>query len=132
MNDGTDIKAEVKRRLDGMESVLTEEMRQEVVDEAREIFIRCEGLVSELDERVGRQGVIIQGAKHRAQESEASEASTIVLERPPTKPGMMERLGLQPLPGQHWTEMPGYAGLALAISCVGWYAMYHAGTWNSV
>ncbi|KAF2670226.1 heme oxygenase-like protein [Microthyrium microscopicum] len=132
MNDGVDIKAEFKRRLDSFESVLTEEMRQDVIEEAKEIFIRCEGLVGELDEAVGRQGVVIQSVKSQSRANDELGQSTAVIERQAAKPGLLDRLGLRPSPGQNWTEMPGYAGLALAISCAGWYAMYHAGTWNDV
>jgi heme oxygenase len=123
LEDGLDIKAEFKRRLDGIERLLTEDMRREVVEEAREVFVRCESLVGELDELVGRQGEVVEGLKSR-QMKESQEHKTVVLHAR-KKGGFM---GLWPR--RPWID-GGFIGLALAVSSVSWYAMYHAGLWDA-
>jgi hypothetical protein len=117
MCDGVDIKAEFKARLEGVEGLLSEEQRAEVVAEAREVFVRCEALVAELDEVVGRQGRIVDGERRHRKRVGA---------------GIKEK-------GRGWAEkalemgrkidIPGYAACALVISSVSWYMMYHSGSW---
>ncbi|KAF2432775.1 heme oxygenase-like protein [Tothia fuscella] len=102
--DGEDIKADFKQRLQEGEAVLTAEQRADVVAEAQEIFNRCDSLVRELDSM-------------RAKVDSLPGSSLAVG-------------GKQKLKEDYWLGMPGYAGLALVFSCVSWYAMYHAGTWN--
>ncbi|KAF2203269.1 heme oxygenase-like protein [Delitschia confertaspora ATCC 74209] len=52
-DDGEDIKAEFKRRLEAAETLFTPEERQDAIDEARNIFKYSVELVQELDERLG-------------------------------------------------------------------------------
>lgn len=49
-NDGEEIKVEFKSRLADVEGLLTNEQREDIVDEACMIFDHCELLVKELDE----------------------------------------------------------------------------------
>jgi hypothetical protein len=103
--DGEDIKATFKQRLQDGESILTPEQRAEIVTEAQEIFTRCNSLVRELDvlhpEPVRKvRGETAAGKKKRNDSS-------------------------------YWLGLPGYAGLALVVSGVSWYGMYYAGTWST-
>jgi hypothetical protein len=126
LDDGLDIKAEFKRRLDGMEGLLTEGMRKDVVSEAREIFVRCEGLVGELDESVGRNGHVVQGAKSREMAEYEDDEKTVVLD-------VKDRGHFASWwPRRPWVDASAAIGLALAISSVSWYAMYQAGIWDSI
>lgn len=106
--DGEDIKAEFKLRLQEGEEVLTSSQRSEIVAEAREIFTRCDALVRELD------------AMHAGPDAAAGI-------RPDTQSATGKSRSQEDV---YLYGMPGYAGLALVVSCVSWYAMYHAGTWS--
>jgi heme oxygenase len=126
LTDGMDIKTEFKKRLESAEQLLTAEMKNEIVDEAREIFIRCEGLVGELDERVGRKGELVNGGVR---------IGAIVIPQPtanagPEK-GWLERTWKSGVAMTNRYDVPSYAAWALVISSVSWYAMYHAGTWSA-
>lgn len=127
LNDGLDIKAEFKRRLEGAESLLTPQMRTEIVDEARNIFVRCEGLVGELDEFVGRQGKLVNGGE-RYGSTDGTKPSRI---QHVQKKGWFERTWKSNLNFGNRYDVPSYAALALVISSVSWYAMYHSGTWSA-
>jgi heme oxygenase len=103
--DGEDIKATFKQRLQDGESILTSEQRADIVAESQEIFTRCDALVRELD------------VMH------PEPVQRIRTEPAITKKKINEY--------SHWFAASGYAGLALVISGVSWYAMYHAGTWSA-
>jgi heme oxygenase len=102
--DGEDIKATFKQRLQDGEDILTPEQRADIVAEAQEIFTRCDALVRELDamhpEPIRKPGHEIAAGRSKSNLDDS------------------------------WLGMQGYAGLALVVSCVSWYAMYHAGTWS--
>jgi heme oxygenase len=104
--DGEDIKSEFKRRLQDGEHILTPAQRDEIVKESRDIFDRFQDMVADLDAALGETSHAVPpqraSAKAKALEDKASK---------------------------YLFNMPGYAGLALVVSCVSWYAMYHAGTW---
>jgi Heme oxygenase len=114
--DGLDIKAEFKSRLDALESLLTDEQRQDVVEEAREIFERFEGLVSDLDERVGRQGRLLQV------KSGDVPTTDIITEKSTPLQRRVDPAGLKSVM-KGWQDVSAYAGWALIAGCVGWYAM---------
>lgn len=57
-DDGEDLKADFKARLADTEVLLTEQERQEVVDEAQELFGHCIQLVGELDRKLARRAVM--------------------------------------------------------------------------
>jgi heme oxygenase len=125
LNDGLDIKAEFKRRLEGAESLLTPQMKAEIVAEARDIFLRCEGLVGELDEFVGRQGNIVNGGKRSGATYKPKSSR---MQKTQSK-GWLGRAWKAGTTYGHRYDVHGYAALALVISSVSWYAMYHNGTW---
>jgi heme oxygenase len=132
LSDGLDIKADFKKQLDAVEGLLTAEMRSDIIAEAREIFIRCEGLVGELDERVGRQGLVVMGIKSRDRKELETENDDV--RRSTTKLLPHANGGWWKLPEwgtPDWAEAPGYAGWALIFSCVSWYAMYQAGAFGA-
>jgi hypothetical protein len=111
--DGEDIKTEFKRRLQDGEHMLTAAQRGEIVTEAQGIFDRCEALVQELDALAlvsgvggGEKGRVLRGARGERSAGRGAGRGA-----------------------GYWYNMPGYAGLALVLSCVSWYAVYHAGTW---
>jgi heme oxygenase len=103
--DGEDIKAKFKQRLQDGESILTTEQRADIVAESQEIFTRCDALVRELDVMHPEPTPLI--------------ANELIVEKKKTNANA------------HWFGAPGYAGLALVISGVSWYAMYHSGTWSA-
>jgi heme oxygenase len=106
LSDGLDIKNEFKKRLEHVEKLLSPSMREDVIAEARDIFIRCEDLVGELDQSVGRQGNLIRRVARTVQPSRLpARLPTVVA---------------------NWYEISSFAGLALLVSCASWYAMYHA------
>lgn len=109
--DGEEIKAEFKRRLNEGEHILTPAQRDDVMLESQDIFIRFKAMVDDLDA--------------------ASQAavSTVPTETPPTTATAKVK-ALEKKATEYLFDMPGYAGLALIISGVSWYAMYHAGTWS--
>jgi hypothetical protein len=131
LSDGLDIKNEFKRRLERIERLLTPEMRADVVAEAKIVFVHCEAVVSELDEHVGRQGKLIRNKVRKAGLDSAAPGT----QRRPVGDrgrGLASRArGLKQRYEQNWWDVPGYAGLALVLSCVSYYAMYHAGVWSS-
>ncbi|EON63949.1 hypothetical protein W97_03178 [Coniosporium apollinis CBS 100218] len=106
--DGEDIKREFKRRLAEAETVFTEKERWEVVEEAVEIFRRSLLLVEELDELLGShaQGLVetdkMSAARHGA------AAHQMVVRKPRT-----------------WFSKSGFAGLAVLLSFVSWFAVSH-------
>ena len=57
--DGDDIKHEFKARLTDIESLLSVEQRQDIVEEAIEIFRRCALLVEELDDVVASKSILL-------------------------------------------------------------------------
>lgn len=107
--DGEDIKAEFKRRLNNGEHVLTPAQRDDIILESQDIFDRFKAMVDDLDASFSQAAVL----------TEASKA-----EIPPLTKALEKKAS------EYLFDMPGYAGLALIISGVSWYAMYHAGTWS--
>jgi heme oxygenase len=101
--DGEDIKAAFKHRLEEGEHIFTPEQRGDIVAEAQDIFTRCDALVHELD-RIHARAVAPRAEPAAGRKKKTKEVN--------------------------WLGMPSYAGLALVVSCVSWYAMYHAGTWS--
>jgi len=105
--DGEDIKAEFKRRLQDGEHILTTEQRKEIVKEAQGIFDRFSDMVADLDSAL-------------AATSQTKEAAANLTVKEPKKRQEGWVLGY---------NLPSYAGLAFAVSCVSWYAMFYAETW---
>lgn len=131
LNDGLDIKAEFKHQLDLANELLTEEMRSDILAESRDIFIRCESLVGELDERVGRMGIVVKGVKSREEEAlEAGEAESEGALK--FAPELGQDRSQNPGWLISWTEAPPsrFAGLAIAIGCLGWYVLHYSGVFD--
>lgn len=118
--DGLDIKAEFKSRLDALEPLLTVEQRSDVVEEARVILERCESLVSDLDERVGRRGIFIEIDRPN-QPSEKMESNLKDGKVTQSREEAAKRVRVI-LRG--WQDASMYAGWALLLGTVGWYAMH--------
>jgi len=104
--DGEDIRAEFKRRLQDGEHVLTPAQRDEIVKESQGIFDRFQDMVADLDAALGETAQVSPPRKASAKAKTPKDQAN-----------------------EYLFNMPGYAGLALVVSCVSWYAMYHAGTW---
>jgi heme oxygenase len=121
--DGLDIKAEFKSRLDSLEPLLTEEQRADVVEEARVIFERCESLVSDLDERVGRRGIFVEVVRPDQRLSDKTDAKLLsdgqVTVQSRDAAAKRVRLMLR-----GWQDASVYAGWALLLGSVCWYAMH--------
>jgi hypothetical protein len=66
--DGEDIKREFKARLAGAEALLGEELRLDVVEEARRIFTLCGAVVGELDEKLGTEMDVVEAIQRRQRE----------------------------------------------------------------
>jgi hypothetical protein len=133
LSDGLDVKNEFKRRLERVERLLTGEMRAEVLAEAKRVFVHCEGVVGELDEFVGRQGLIVRStvrAVHGEGEGVPADGQKGTRRERDGGMGARARQWQGRLQRGNWYEAPGFAGLALVLSCVSWYAMYHAGVWS--
>ncbi|TLD28067.1 heme oxygenase-like protein [Venturia nashicola] len=106
--DGEDIKAEFKRRLNDGEHILTPTQRDDIMLESQDIFDRFKAMVDDLD---------------------AAFLATCFDHAPVDRPiAKVPTLGKKA--SKYLSEMPGYAGLALIISGISWYAVYHAGTWS--
>jgi heme oxygenase len=117
--DGVDIKNDFKARLEAIESLLTQEQRDDIVDEAREIFIQCETIVKELDELVGRQGNLIMGNRKLDEDGHNTQS----VSEPPHKNagayiGNMFQTGME---YQHIGM--GYALGAVLMGSLAWYAV---------
>lgn len=108
--DGEDIKREFKRRLASAETVLTAKERSEVVEEAVEIFRRSLLLVEELDGLLGT----------------AVEAQAAAETGPVTRSGATARQIMVGKP-RTWLGGSGFAGLAILLTCVSWFAVSHGG-----
>jgi heme oxygenase len=109
--DGEEIKAEFKRRLNDGEHILTPAQRDDIILESQDIFDRFKAMVDDLDEAFGKNAL-------------PAKADT-----PPPK-AMTKVKGLEKKATEYLFDMPGYAGLALVVSGVSWYALYHAGAWS--
>lgn len=70
--DGEDIKKEFKARLARAEVVFSEEQRRDIVEEAGNIFAFCEGVVEELDTKLGTDLQVVEGAKRGAAEKKGA------------------------------------------------------------
>jgi heme oxygenase len=108
--DGEDIKVEFKRRLQDGEHLLTSAQREEIVKESQDVFDRFQDMVADLDATIGES---LSTVKPPQQASAQAPAKKLFEDKA----------------NEYLFNMPGYAGLALVVSCVSWYAMYHAGTW---
>jgi len=109
--DGEDIKAEFKRRLQDGEHILSSAQRDDIIKESQEIFERFQDMVADLDAALGEAPSALPTQQNQKQ-------------TPPKKNVIKSETG------QLLFNMPSYAGLALVVSCVSWYAMYHAGSWS--
>lgn len=69
-NDGDDIKAEFKRRLAEADTLLSLEQRQDIVEEAKEIFRFSALLVKELDEKLQTDMSLLEPARQRRKRAE--------------------------------------------------------------
>lgn len=119
--DGEDIKADFKRRLGEAEALLTVEQRQDVVEEAKEIFRRSVLLVEELDELAATPPSLTKIgslAERTFNAVPARKDETTVLSR------------LVLTARTRWFNAPKVAGLAVVLSCASWYALSHAGMWG--
>lgn len=112
--DGEDIKAEFKRRLNDGERILTPAQRDDIILESQDIFDRFKAMVEDLDAAASKAVVSVQ-----APQSETTKSTTTANVKVSEKKATANLF-----------DMPSYAGLALVVSCVSWYAMYHAGTWS--
>lgn len=110
--DGEEIKAQFKRRLNEGERILTPAQRDDIMLESQDIFDRFKAMVDDLD--AAFQATCFDHAQVEIPSTNAT-AKVNSLEKKAT---------------EYLFDMPGYAGLALIISGVSWYAMYHAGTWS--
>lgn len=72
--DGEDIKAEFKSRLAGVENLLSLEQRQEIIEEAKEIFRFSAVLVDELDEKLQTNMSLLK-PRRRAGQHDGSQDS---------------------------------------------------------
>lgn len=110
--DGEEIKAEFKRRLNEGEYILTPAQRDDIMLESQDIFDRFKAMVDDLD-----AAFLATRFDHAPVEIPSTTATAKIkaFEKKAT---------------EYLFDMPGYAGLALIISGVSWYAMYHAGTWS--
>jgi heme oxygenase len=111
--DGEDIKAEFKRRLNDGEHILTPAQRDDIILESQDIFDRFKNMVDDLDAAFSKAS--LSPAVPETASKKMATAKVKALEKKAT---------------EYLFDMPGYAGLALVVSCVSWYAMYHAGTWS--
>jgi hypothetical protein len=118
--DGLDIKAEFKARLDGLEDLLTKEQRNDIVEEARIIFERCESLVADLDERVGRQGkfVEIERPEPVKQVAEQKESKVTLVQKQAADSAARIKVVISGL-----QDASMIAGWFLLSGCAIWYAL---------
>lgn len=114
--DGEDVKAEFKRRLQAAGEALTEEERRDVVGEAAEIFRFSGELVAELDELVGTGAGSEEGAA-------VADAKTTGAEKEGGSQGPALRLAKSV--EERWYVRPAVASLAVALTAVSWYAVCH-------
>lgn len=108
--DGEDIKAEFKRRLNDGEHILTPAQHDDIMLESQDIFDRFKAMVDDLD-----AAFLATCFDHAPVDIPLTNATA--------KVNAFEKKATDYL-----FDMRGYAGLALIISGVSWYAMYHAGT----
>ncbi|QDS75906.1 hypothetical protein FKW77_002660 [Venturia effusa] len=107
--DGEDIKVEFKRRLNDVEPILTPAQRDDIMLESQDIFDRFKAMVDDLD---------------------AAFQATCFDRAPVATPATAQVKAYKKNATEYFFDVPGYAGLALVISGVSCYAMYHAGTWS--
>lgn len=147
--DGEEIRTEFKARLQLCEALLSSEQREEIVAESQSIFSRIEAVVAELDGLMaagsGKVDEPTAGAEVDAGSSEQDsaekdrEAEAPGAEVDDTQAASSDQAAVPALKVRRkkqadidglWFDLPGYAGLALVISCVSWYALYHSGTFS--
>jgi len=107
--DGEDIKAEFKRRLTTLEDIFTSQERDDVIQEAQEIFRYSVGLVEELDELLATSSEKVGVAEQAPETAKSKEAPITV------SPGLHSRA---------WIQRPELSAVVLSLSCVAWLAVY--------
>ncbi len=111
--DGEDIKADFKQRLQEGEDIFTPQQRQDIIDEANEIFRFSILLVSELDELLQTPKKLTLGRHRPSHVTFAVESAKQQPTKPQTRPNR-----------DTWLIIQATTGLALVVSCVSWYAYY--------
>lgn len=117
--DGEDIKRDFKARLLSAEEILTPEQREDIAQEAKEIFQYSIRLVEELDEVCGTAVTIANEAK-----KETAKGSHVAEDVAPS--GSLVGWNKD---GWKVSDLQGFAGAAVLVSCVSWYVLYGTNFW---
>ncbi|KAF2000881.1 heme oxygenase-like protein [Amniculicola lignicola CBS 123094] len=119
-NDGEDIKAEFKERLAEAEMFFTPDERVDVIEEAKQIFGRCAGLVDELDDMLGTdlQNLtrLDAGAGKLAKETEREAVGQAELVTPTKSQSPSQAVVT-------WLRKPEVTGAAVALGCLVCFAL---------
>jgi heme oxygenase len=110
--DGEDIKAEFRARLAEGEVLFSKEQREDVVQEAKEIFGLCESVVVELDEKLGTDMSAVDSI-HRSQKGSAPK-------RADDTTGAGGKAAETPL---MWLRRPEVTGAVVALGCLAYVAL---------
>jgi heme oxygenase len=112
--DGEDIKAAFKLRLQDAEGLLTSSQRQDIIEEAKEIFRYSIALVEELDDLLrtpcDTDVNLVDGVQSSTKGHPVRPKLTFTWTRP----------------NEAWLYAQGITGFAFVVSCISWYAYYHA------
>jgi heme oxygenase len=131
-NDGEDIKAEFKARLAAAENLLSVSEREEVVEEAREIFRRCIELVHELDEIMGTPVDLLDlrplkstKASQGLTSSQAEVAQGLGISNVIANAADFRVRYSLSKPRRLWLDAAGRIGTVMVLSSVAWFAAHH-------
>ncbi|PSN65788.1 heme oxygenase-like protein [Corynespora cassiicola Philippines] len=122
--DGEDIKAEFKQRLALAEDLFTMDERIDVIEEAKTIFARCNGLVEELDSQLATDLAAV-GSVERGQRSQRAAAAAAAAAVAPSG-----QVGGPVMPGGDksqgavmWLRRPEVTGTVVALGCLACVAL---------
>ncbi|KAF2743465.1 heme oxygenase-like protein [Sporormia fimetaria CBS 119925] len=119
VEDGEDIKGLFKEKLKDGEGLWTEEMRGEIVEEAREVFRWCARLVGELDEVVGgEEKKKMEANEGRVKKEMGEEASSSVEED-----GVGSATVATQSASRSWLLKPQVSGAVVALGCLAYVAL---------
>ncbi|KAF2796330.1 heme oxygenase-like protein [Melanomma pulvis-pyrius CBS 109.77] len=107
--DGEDIKAEFKAGLEEAEHFFTDEERVDVIEEAKQIFVRSAQLVQELDELLGTD---IEALKRRENRPQRAKETPAEVKEGVTGPGDLAKEAVM------WLKRPEVTGAVVALGCL--------------
>jgi heme oxygenase len=121
-HDGEDIKAAFKAQLAEADVFFTDDERVDIIEEAKQIFVRSAQLVEELDEKLGTDMDTLKRReyKHLPQHTQSKEDDLVLLK----DGGMITKDGgMTTKDAVMWLKRPEVTGAAVALGCLACVAL---------